>query len=281
MNMKQRGGDDLSAEDIIQNYYLCTQSRYDKPIDDMLRPFGSLEEVSEIYKFYKDELSKIEEFKKESDKISDVKIVGTSQFGLYFRFVEKKLLDTYTMHDTNSIDFSETRSFIFDIDKLLEYINKDQVNGLIPLCWFAGFNAYGYQRYWNTVLFNHKNMILFLNGVGKLLLKNINDHEFVCRIPIPLKKEAGFIGKINSTILNINTKNADYNDNDYDHNHYYYHSSGNGNDNNHSDDYYLRYSDNYCNKNKSISDCLHKGKLKYCEWDSRTNKCFMRKKPWA
>lgn len=196
-----KGGEDLSAEEIINNYYLCTQSRYDKPIDDMLRPFGSLDEVKEIYSDKTEDLKKIIKFKEESDKISDVKIVGDSQFGLYFRFVEKKLIDgKYTMNEKNSVDFSDTRSFIFNIDELLQYINNKQ--NYIPLCWFAKSNAYGYEKY-SDVLFNHRNQRLFLNRVGRFLLKNIDDHEFVCRIPIPLSKESGFRGKINSGILNI------------------------------------------------------------------------------
>ena len=256
-NNIMNGGRNLSFQEIKDKYYLCTQSRYDKPIDNMLRPFGSLEEVSEIYSQYPEELEKIKQFKKESDEIKDVQIVGSSQFGLYFRFVEKELIDNiYTKYNKNSDNFSKIRSFIFDIEKLLKYINKNQKN--IPLCWFAGFNAYGYQKYWNTVLFNQTNMNSFLKLVGELLLEHIDDHEFVSRIPIPLSKESGFIGKINSSIL------------------YIYHDS----DDYYSDDYYLRYSDNYCNKNKKKSDCLHKDKLKYCEWNDRTNKCFIRKKPW-
>lgn len=195
-------GGNLSAQDIKNNYYLCTRSRYDKAIVDMLRPFGSLDEVSEIYSDKKEELEKIKAYKIESDKISDLKVdEKTSQFGLYFRFVEKKLIDEiYTNYQQNSDEFKKIRSFVFDIDKLLQYINIEQ--NTIPLCWFSVFNAFGYQNSRYTVLFN-KDIDLFLNGVGNLLLENeyIDTHEFVCRIPIPLTEDSGFKGKINSNIL--------------------------------------------------------------------------------
>jgi hypothetical protein len=42
-----------------------------------------------------------------------------------------------------------------------------------------------------------ENFVLEIND----LEKKLNKHEFVCRIPIPLTSDTGFIGKINSGIL--------------------------------------------------------------------------------
>jgi hypothetical protein len=164
-------------------------------------PFGSLDEVIKLYrsKEYENSLQEIKDFKADSDKIKDAKIVGTSQFGVYFRFVEKTQIDnSYPIHARNNVEFNDKRSFIFDIEKLLNYISSKQTN--IPLCWFADFNAYGYQSYGPVF---EKNIIVFLNLTGRLLQGKLHDHEFVCRIPIPLIPESGFIGKINYDTLDI------------------------------------------------------------------------------
>jgi hypothetical protein len=198
------------TNDIINNFYLCTQTRHDKPIE-ILRPFGKLDEVLKIYgkdksgnpiadqENYSDALKEIVKYKEESDKITDVKILGTSQFGLYFRFVEKRLIDNFGESDnTNSIQDVKhpIRSFVFDIQKLLTYITQFQTS--IPLCWYSPSNRYGYQTYGPVFKKNIENFIGFF---GKFLRQNLNNHEFVCRMPIPLKKESGFIKKINRGIL--------------------------------------------------------------------------------
>ena len=198
------------------NYYLCTTSRYNKPITDFLRPFGNLDELESIisnlikthelleyhaYSF----LDHIKSIKTESDKIADVKIVGTSQFGLYFRFVKKSVINTKKFYKSNSNQFKQTRTFVFDIEKLLNYVKKyAEYNHLpqlykLPLCWFANSNAYGYQQYSNATFMY--DIDSFLTNV-KHRMTTIT-HEFVCRIPIPLNEEAGFLGKVYTSTISL------------------------------------------------------------------------------
>lgn len=74
----------FSANEIIDKFYLCTQSRHNKPITDFLRPFGSFDELDELYPEDSHHIKKLEE--KKSNPI----IVGSSQYGLFFRLVKKK-----------------------------------------------------------------------------------------------------------------------------------------------------------------------------------------------
>ena len=145
-------------------------------------------------------MNELKKFKKKSDQISNVKIVGTSQFGLYFRFVKKtdlpKDIEFYHSNDTK---FEINRSFVFDIKSFLNYIQTQQKN--IPLCFYSPGNYYG-REYYDSILFKN-DIEFFLNSVYVDLQKNLYIHEFVCRIPIPLVQLAGFIGKINFITLSL------------------------------------------------------------------------------
>ena len=56
-------GGGISAKNILENYYLCTQSRYDKPIIDELLPMGSFSEVEQNYGSNHEDLKKIKNVK--------------------------------------------------------------------------------------------------------------------------------------------------------------------------------------------------------------------------
>jgi hypothetical protein len=222
-----KGGKILTAQDILDNFYLCTQTRYDKPIIDELLPMGSFEELNGKYSSHHIALKKI---KNKAKTINNAKILGSSQYGLYFRFVRKNHLDDdygFYKNNTNYFNYENNinRTFVFDIEKLLEYIKKFQTT--IPLCWFAGHNAYGYENYWDTFLF--KNFIeAFLSNIGSILEERLYDHEFVCRIPIPINNdEAGFLGVSPISILDLyNNYNNNYNNyNNYNNNYNNYNNN--------------------------------------------------------
>jgi hypothetical protein len=182
---------------IFENYYLATQSRYKAPID-ILRPFGSFEELEELYST---QWSEIERIKSMYVDVKDKQIVGTSQYGIYFRLVKKSDIDKHTIYKSDSDNFRQLRSFIFDFRTFLHYISNEYKG--IPLFWYSNFNAYGRTKYkaeeMNTILMTD-NPEMFVSEINDLE-KKLRIHELVCRIPIPLTPETGFIGKINSGIL--------------------------------------------------------------------------------
>lgn len=53
----------------------------------------------------------------------------------------------------------------------------------------------------------------WLSEVGLTLLDSIYNHEFVCRIPIPINEETGFLGKIHGSILDLKNNIITYNNN--------------------------------------------------------------------
>ena len=189
--------EEVKIKRIFENYYLATQSRYKAPIE-ILRPFGSFKELEELYstKFWE-----IERIKSMYVDVKDKQIVGTSQYGIYFRLVKKSDIDKHTIFKSDSETFSSLRSFIFDFRIFLNYISNEY-NG-IPLFWYSNYNAYGYTKYkaeeMNTILMKD-DPEMFVSEINDLE-KKLRIHELVCRIPIPLTPETGFIGKINSGIL--------------------------------------------------------------------------------
>lgn len=201
-------GGGISAKNILENYYLCTQSRYDKPIIDELLPMGSFSEVEQNYGSNHENLKKIKNVKRE---IKNAKIVGSSQYGLYFRLVKKNIIDNHTFFQKNSNTFNQTRTFVFNFDTFLDYV-LDKTND-IPLFWYANFNAYGYTKYGAVMLDDDKES--FLEEIGEDLEDKLYEHELVCRIPIPINNfSAGFLGKINFGILGLRESNdSKYNKN--------------------------------------------------------------------
>lgn len=199
----------LSSSEILDNFYLCSQVRHDKPIIDNLVPFGSFAELDNKYK---NETNALKYIKNKKINIKNAKIVGQSMYGVYFRFVRKRHLGIKNNFYSNNVKYLSNkkyinRSFIFDIMKLLTYIKKFQTT--IPLCWFAGYDAYGYESGPDTFLFNN-DIDHFLSNVGSILEEKLYNHEFVCRIPIPLIDDSyGFLGVSPISILGL--KNKKYN----------------------------------------------------------------------
>ena len=211
--LKYMIGGDMSYIDIKDKYYLCTQTRYDKPITDFLRPFGSFKDLEKLYS--ENEINWIKELYFD---IKDVKGIGTSQYGLYFRLVKKSLIDDiYTINkpDNESIK-NNTRSFVFDIEQLLKYliqIGKEKtysVSSNIPLFFFSDCNAYGYQSYARALFDKNSDINRFLNEIGNYLYENLYDHELVSRLPIPLSDDSGFLGVITDGILGFEYYDQDY-----------------------------------------------------------------------
>lgn len=189
--------EEVKIKRIFENYYLATQSRYRAPIE-ILRSFGSFEELEELYSAQHWEIERIKSMYVD---VEDKQIVGTSQYGIYFRLVKKSDIHNHTIYKSDSENFTQGRSFIFDFKIFLNYISNEY-NG-IPLFWYSNYNAYGYTKY----KMREKNTILMTNN-SEMFVSKINDlekklriHELVCRIPIPLTPETGFIGKINRGIL--------------------------------------------------------------------------------
>ena len=258
---------------INDQYYLATESRYRNPIN-ILRPFGSFDEMDKLYNISNpDEVRRI---KSMFVNISDVKRIGFSQYGLYFRLIKKDLVNKYLKYSNDSDEFYIGRSFLFDFKQFINYI-QSQYHG-VPLFWYSNFNAYGYTKYSGTTLFTN-DIFNFINGLEDLEEK-LYDHEFVCRIPIPLTSDTGFIGKINFGILGLNRyKNYSgqnsiisdlYNNNIVDDNSYI----------SYLDDIIIIL-DKKCNKYKTRRDCALNNKK--CEWYDRgqTNKqCIAKRKPF-
>lgn len=162
---------------------------------------GSFYEVEQNYGKNHEDLKEIKKVKKE---IKNSKIVGSSQYGLYFRLVKKNIIDNRTFFQKNSNNFSEKRTFVFNFDTFLDYV-LDKTNE-IPLFWYANFNAYGYTKYGAVMLDNDKKS--FLEKIGEDLKDKLYEHELVCRIPIPINNlSAGFLGKINFGILGLSESN--------------------------------------------------------------------------
>ena len=152
---------------------------------------GSFKELEETYGQNNKDLKKI---KKSKIEIKNAKIVGTTQYGIYFRLIEKNKIDNiYNFFSKNSNSFNELRTFVFDFGTFLDYVlNK---TNKIPLFWYSNFNAYGYTKYGAEMLDYSKEY--FLNEINKDLVDSPL-HELVCRIPIPINdNSAGFLGKIN------------------------------------------------------------------------------------
>jgi len=187
----------LSADEIIDNFYLCTQSRHKTPITDFLRPFGSFEELDNLYPDDSKLIKDLEE------KIPDAIVVGTSQYGVYFRLVKKKLVDDWTIKKSDDVEFTRGRSFIFNICDFLNYIKKQHIPN-VPLFYYSHSNTYGYERYSAAFFTNQSNIDSFLQNIGNTLSSSLYEHELVSRLPIPLNPESGFIGVIDSGILSFN-----------------------------------------------------------------------------
>ena len=217
---KMKGGNQLTPKEIIDNYYLCTYVRHHTPIESLI-PFGEINELSKDYNLnsFSENLNKFKKLKENSNKI----FIPSSphQFGTYFRFVKKENIDNKKTYKENSNNFSVKRSFVFNVNKLLNYIYTHSENSKIPLCWFTPLNGYGIWWDRSTVFFNKYSMQSlksyeiwvnhWLKDVGVTLLDSINNHEFVCRIPLPLNEETGFLGKIHADILTIKDKKINNN----------------------------------------------------------------------
>lgn len=191
-------------DEIFAKYYLATQIRYDKPILDYLRPFGKFDELNDIYSYLPLQIKNI---KNKYKNIPNKKVVGSSQYGIYFRLVKKELIDDYyDIYKSDDIDFMKSRSFLFDFDTFINYI-LEETKG-IPLLWYTDFNAYGSERYGTVIQLRKKNKNVFLSRIADDIAKKMYEHEIVCRIPIPLNTTSGYIGKINAGILNFNRFNT-------------------------------------------------------------------------
>ena len=197
-------------------YYLATSCRHPSPITE-LRPFGSLNECERIYnEKYSEEVNILKMQKQENDEaVQDVRIVGTSQYGLFFRLVKKDLLQKPSkmipsiVQESDEENFVSQRSFVFEIDKLLEYIQK-KANELniqnIPVFWYSRGNYYGYQYMTPRSVMCSKDTVLdnlCTNIMAKVQTNRcLYEHECVSRLSIPLTPDAGYVGKIpNFSIL--------------------------------------------------------------------------------
>ena len=191
----------LSADEIIDNFYLCTQSRHKTPITDFLRPFGSFEELDERYKLHP---ALVKSIKDRQMKISNA-IAGSSssQYGVYFRLVKKKLVNDFEIKKSDDVEFTIGRSFIFNIRGFLDYIQKQKIPN-VPLFYYSSRNSYGYEIYSDAFLTNQSDINSFLQNIGNTLSSSLYQHELVSRLPIPLSKDSGFIGVINHGILSFN-----------------------------------------------------------------------------
>ena len=201
-----------SIQDFFDNYYLCHETRHRTSLN-IIRPFGSLNEVKQLYtKRKNNNIIKLNKIRNNSYKQKNVRIVGPSQFGLYFRFVNKKDIDTQKLYKNNKTNIVPFRSYVFDIKKLLMYIMNEYKNysyfePIIPLAWYTPGNFYGYEQKSLSLLKPHltnkKAIEQFIRDIKLNIHENIYDHEFVTRIPIPLTNEAGIIGRINFGILSL------------------------------------------------------------------------------
>lgn len=139
-------------------------------------------------------------------------IVGTSQYGLYLRFVKKKLLDELEISTREDEDnFTTKRSYIFNIQQLLTYLQKHALSTYdirnIPIFWYSNGNHYGYEDLTADVnkVNASTNLSDFSNSVHADLEidEHLYQHECVCRLSIPLTIDAGYIGRVpNVNILN-------------------------------------------------------------------------------
>ena len=159
-------GGNLTETEIFDNYYLCTASRYDKPIIDHLLPMGSFTELEKLYRNNKD----LNNIKNKQIKINNAKIVGSSQYGLYFRLVKKEDIEKYEILNSNEINFKSRRSFIFDFNKFLDYVSLYTES--IPLFFFTNSNGYGYEYVSSCKLYK-TNKIDFVKCIGNLLEKSL------------------------------------------------------------------------------------------------------------
>ena len=75
---------------IFCSYYLVTHRRYTKPIEDAVHPMGSIEELYNKYGSDHEDLKRVKEKEK---KMEDALIVGSSQYGVYFRLVKKSIVE--------------------------------------------------------------------------------------------------------------------------------------------------------------------------------------------
>jgi len=197
--IKNMKGGAIDYLKILSNYYLCTESRYNKPILDQLLPFGSFKQLDKENGSNEDK----QMIKNLSINIPNKQIVGSSQYGIYFRLVKKEFIDSSLINSTNNTNFKKDRSFIFDFKKFLEYVLSQ--TRTIPLFWYSNDNLYGY-RFNSITLLRNTSIKDFLNNIGNFIEQNLYNHEFVCRIPIPLNEDSGYIGKINKSILVINSE---------------------------------------------------------------------------
>jgi len=163
-----------------------------------LRPFGHFDDLDKLYRSdpYTDWI------KSQYVKVDDTHIVGDSQYGLYFRLVEKTNFDGLTIYKTDNEQFEDTRSFIFDFGKFLEYV--DSYTKSVPLFFYNSGNEYGRESLSKSTL-HHNGIQSFLDDINNSVQGDFL-HELICRIPIPLNQETGFVGKINrSTLKMMNT----------------------------------------------------------------------------
>ena len=163
---------------------------------------GSFEEV---YVEYGSDHKDLKRIKEKEKKIKDAIIVGSSQYGVYFRLVKKSIVEKRQLLKNDSDQFTQLRTFVFDFEKFIHYVFKE--TNEIPLFWYSRFNAYGYTKYGSVML--DWTVGSFLAGVADELHDKLYEHEFVCRISIPINdSSAGFLGKINFGILGLTSTNA-------------------------------------------------------------------------
>ena len=194
----------------IEDYYLATACRYSKPITTLL-PFGNLEDCQRLYGVpFISEYNTLNQQKEANhEAVTDVNIIGSSEYGVYFRLVKKELFDNGCIqiaHESVDKDeFMTKRSFLFEVEPLLTYLqNKAQELKIhnIPVFWYSYGNHYGYEYLTGDWLKCRANTNI--ETLCKHMIENVQqdkrlyEHECVSRLQIPLSKEAGYVGKISN-----------------------------------------------------------------------------------
>lgn len=193
-----------------EDYYLATSCRYSKPITTLL-PFGNLDDCQRIYDHqFNSECSILKQQQQKNDEeVKDVHIVGTSQYGIYFRLVKKDLFDNGCIQIAHkSVDqneFMKRRSFLFEVKPLLTYLQRKaqelKIHN-IPIFWYSYGNHYGYEYLTDDWLKCRKNTNIenlcrhMIEDVQKD--KHLYEHECCSRLQIPLSEDAGYVGKISN-----------------------------------------------------------------------------------
>jgi len=189
---------------------LATSCRFGKSITTLL-PFGNLEDCQIIYgDQFNSEYDTLNQQKEANHEAgTDVHIVGTSQYGVYFRLVKKNLFDNgFIQIAHKSVDqanFMKRRSFLFEVKPLLTYLqNKAHELKIhnIPVFWYSYGNHYGYEYLTDDRLKCRQNTNI--ETLCEDMVENVQqdkhlyEHECISRLQIPLSEKAGYVGKISN-----------------------------------------------------------------------------------